>query len=63
MELTPILKRPPLYPMFIGGVIWLVGEELRGLMLVQHLLGLVNALGAFGLGLLIFARPAWSPAC
>ena len=57
-EFAPILKRPPLYPAFIGGVVVLFGEELRVLMLVQHLLGVVTALFAFGIGQLVFGRAA-----
>ena len=51
---APILKRPPLYPAFVGGVIGLFGEELRVLVLVQHLLGTLTALAAFALGRLVF---------
>ena len=50
----PILKRPPLYPMFVGGVLGLFGEDLRLLMLVQHLLGLVTVAVTFGIGRLLF---------
>ena len=51
---APILKRPPLYPLFVGGVIGLFGEELRVLTLVQHLLGALTALTSFALGRLVF---------
>jgi 4-amino-4-deoxy-L-arabinose transferase-like glycosyltransferase len=58
LDFAPILKRPPLYPVFIGGVITLFGEEPRALVLVQHLLGVVTALCAFSIGRLLFGRPA-----
>lgn len=51
---SPILKRPPLYSLFIGGVIAAFGEELRALMLVQHLLGVGTVLLTFGIGRLLF---------
>ncbi|MDP8925027.1 MAG: glycosyltransferase family 39 protein, partial [Chloroflexota bacterium] len=51
---APILKRPPLYPAFVGGVIALFGEELRVLVLVQHLIGVLVALATFALGRLAF---------
>jgi 4-amino-4-deoxy-L-arabinose transferase-like glycosyltransferase len=37
---APILKRPPLYPLFIAFSIMLTGEDPHGLALLQHLLGL-----------------------
>ncbi len=58
LEFAPLLKRPPLYPLFVGGVIVTLGEELRVLMLAQHLLGVATALGAFGIGALVFGRAA-----
>ena len=57
-DFAPILKRPPLYPLFVGGVIALFGEELRVLTLVQHGLGVVTALCACGIGRLVFGPPA-----
>ncbi|MFN8633083.1 MAG: glycosyltransferase family 39 protein [Chloroflexota bacterium] len=51
---APILKRPPLYPLFVGGVLSTFGEELRVLVLVQHLLGVVTVLLAYGIGRLLF---------
>ena len=50
----PILKRPPLYPLFVGGVLGLFGEDLRLLMLVQHLLGVLTVLFTYGIGRLLF---------
>lgn len=54
VDFAPILKRPPMYPLFVGGVVTLFGEELRVLMLLQHLLGAATALCAFGIGRLTF---------
>jgi hypothetical protein len=54
----PILKRPPLYPAFVGGVIALFGEELRALTLVQHLLGVATTILAYAAGHLLFGRAA-----
>jgi 4-amino-4-deoxy-L-arabinose transferase-like glycosyltransferase len=54
----PILKRPPLYPAFVGGVIALFGEELRALTFVQHLLGVAIAILAYAAGHLLFGRAA-----
>jgi 4-amino-4-deoxy-L-arabinose transferase-like glycosyltransferase len=51
---APILKRPPLYPLFVGGVLGLLGEDLRALMLVQHLIGAATVLVTFGIGRLLF---------
>ncbi|MCC7369957.1 MAG: glycosyltransferase family 39 protein [Chloroflexi bacterium] len=55
---APILKRPPLYSLFIGGVIAAFGEELRVLMLVQHLMGVGTVLLTFGIGRLLFGASA-----
>src|SRR5438094_4753635 len=41
---APLLKRPPLYPLFVGGLFGLFGDELRALTLVQHLLGVLTVL-------------------
>ena len=51
---NPILKRPPLYSLFVGGVLGLFGEDLRLLMLVQHLLGVVTVVLTYGIGRLLF---------
>jgi Dolichyl-phosphate-mannose-protein mannosyltransferase len=40
---APELKRPPLYPLFLAASFWLVGEDLRGPLLLQHLLGAMSA--------------------
>ncbi len=57
-DFAPMLKRPPLYPAFIGSVIALFGEELRAVVLVQHLLGVVTALCAAAIGQLLVGRSA-----
>lgn len=51
---APILKRPPLYSLFVGGVLGLFGEDTRALMLVQHLLGVVTVLLTYGIGRMLF---------
>jgi 4-amino-4-deoxy-L-arabinose transferase-like glycosyltransferase len=51
---VPLLKRPPLYPLFVGGVFGLFGEELRALTLVQHLLGVVTVVLTYGVGRLLY---------
>jgi 4-amino-4-deoxy-L-arabinose transferase-like glycosyltransferase len=51
---APLLKRPPLYPLFVGGVLGLFGEELRALTLIQHLLGVATVLVSYGIGRLLF---------
>ena len=53
----PELKRPPLYPLFLAFAFWVFGEDFRGPLLLQHLLG---ALGT-GLAYLLAAR-LWSNA-
>jgi 4-amino-4-deoxy-L-arabinose transferase-like glycosyltransferase len=52
------LRRTPLYPLFIAGVVWLLGEDLRGLALAQHLLGVVTVVATYFLGRAMFGRPA-----
>jgi 4-amino-4-deoxy-L-arabinose transferase-like glycosyltransferase len=54
----PLLKRPPLYPLFVGSVFAGFGEELRVLTLVQHLLGVLTVLLACGIGRLLFGPAA-----
>ena len=51
------LRRTPLYPLFIA-VVWALGEDLRGLALVQHLLGVVTVVAIFFLGRAMFGRLA-----
>jgi hypothetical protein len=52
------LRRTPLYPLFIAGVVWTLGEDLRGLALAQHLLGLVTVVATYFLGRAMFGRVA-----
>ena len=52
------LRRTPLYPLFIAGVVWALGEDLRGLALAQHLLGVVTVVATYFLGRAMFGRPA-----
>ena len=52
------LRRTPLYPAFIAGVVWLLGEDLRGLALAQHLLGVVTVVATYFLGRAMFGRLA-----
>src|SRR5438876_3863667 len=50
------LRRTPGYPLFLAGALGLVGDDLRGILLVQHLLGVATAALAFVLGRLTFGR-------
>ncbi|MCC6178603.1 MAG: glycosyltransferase family 39 protein [Chloroflexi bacterium] len=52
------LRRTPLYPLFIAGVVALFGEDLRGLALAQHLLGLATVAATYWLGRAMFGRTA-----
>jgi hypothetical protein len=52
------LRRTPLYPLFVAGVVWLLGEDLRGLALAQHLLGVVTVVATYFLGRAMFGRVA-----
>src|SRR4051812_13293849 len=52
------LRRTPLYPLFIAGVVWTLGEDLRGLALAQHLLGIVTVVATYFLGRAMFGRLA-----
>lgn len=55
----PIFKRPPGYPLFIAGGLWFFGaQSLTGLLALQHLLGVITAGLAYGLGVRLFGRPA-----
>ncbi len=55
---SPILKRPPLYPAFIGAAIGGLGEDLHGLALAQHALGLVTVVLTYHLGRVALNRAA-----
>lgn len=57
-QFEPELRRPPGYAFFVAGTILLLGEELRALAFVQHLLGVATALLTYVLGRLTFGRPA-----
>ena len=46
----PILKRPLGYPLLIALVISTIGEDLRGLVFVQALLGLVTVGATYWIG-------------
>jgi 4-amino-4-deoxy-L-arabinose transferase-like glycosyltransferase len=52
------LRRTPLYPLFIAGGVATFGEDLRGLALAQHLLGLVTVAATYFLGRAMFGRVA-----
>ena len=54
----PELRRPAGYPLFVAGVITVLGEELRALAFAQHVLGVGTALLTYGLGRLTFGRAA-----
>jgi hypothetical protein len=50
------LRRTPLYPIFLSGAILLVGEDLQGIVTVQHLLGVLTCALTYLLGRLAFDR-------
>jgi hypothetical protein len=52
------LRRTPLYPLFIAVVAWALGEDMRGLALAQHLLGIVTVVGTYFLGRAMWGRLA-----
>lgn len=51
-------RRPPGYPLFLAAVIGLLGEDLRAVSFVQHLLGLATIAATYGLGRLVASRAA-----
>ena len=53
-ELT--YKRTPLYSLFIAGAVALLGDDLRRLIFVQHLLGVLTAVLTYLLGRTLFSR-------
>lgn len=55
---APILKRPPLYPLFVAGAILLMGEDPHGLAFLQHGLGLMTVVLTYYLGRAAFNRAA-----
>jgi 4-amino-4-deoxy-L-arabinose transferase-like glycosyltransferase len=54
----PELRRTPAYPLFIALAVLLFGEDLRGLMLAQHALGVLTAGLTFVLGWQAYGRLA-----
>src|SRR4051812_28061003 len=54
----PILKRPLGYPLLLTWVISLLGEDLRALVFVQAMLGLVTVAATYWLGRVTFGRAA-----
>jgi len=54
------LRRTPAYPLFLAGALVLVGDDLRGIVLLQHLLGIATAGLAYVLGRLVAGKHATS---
>jgi hypothetical protein len=54
----PILKRPLGYPLLLAGVIVALGEDLRGLVFVQALLGVGTVTATYWIGRRVFGRAA-----
>src|SRR5687768_4016773 len=52
---APILKRPPLYPLFVAFSIVLMGEDPHGLAFLQHLLGLGTVVLTYWLARAVFS--------
>jgi hypothetical protein len=50
------LRRTPLYPLFLAGAIVLAGEDLQGIVTVQHLLGVATCVLTYVVGRLAFGR-------
>jgi 4-amino-4-deoxy-L-arabinose transferase-like glycosyltransferase len=55
---APILKRPPLYPLFVAGAFVLMGEDPHGLAFLQHGLGLATVALTYFLARAAFNRLA-----
>jgi 4-amino-4-deoxy-L-arabinose transferase-like glycosyltransferase len=51
------VKRAPLYPVFLAGVIRVLGPSLETTAVVQHVLGLVTVVLVYLLGAVAFGRP------
>ncbi|MCC7105557.1 MAG: glycosyltransferase family 39 protein [Chloroflexi bacterium] len=57
--LDTIFKRPPGYSVFVAAALWVFGsQDVTGLLVLQHLAGVVTALLAFALGRLWAGRGA-----
>lgn len=55
----PIFKRPPGYPLFVGGALWLFGQQnLLGLLAAQHLIGLLTVALTYLLGRALWGQAA-----
>jgi hypothetical protein len=52
------LRRTPAYPLFVAGALVLLGDDLRGIVLLQHLLGVGTAGLTFVLGRLVAGERA-----
>ena len=52
------LRRTPAYPLFLAGALLLLGDDLRGMTLVQHLLGIGTAGLTYVLGRLVAGEHA-----
>jgi 4-amino-4-deoxy-L-arabinose transferase-like glycosyltransferase len=52
---SPILKRPPLYPLFVAFSIVVMGEDPLGLVFLQHLIGLGTVVLTYWLARAVFA--------
>ena len=57
---SPILKRPPLYPLFVAFSIVLMGEDPHGLAFLQHLVGLGTVVLTYWLARVAFSLPSWT---
>jgi hypothetical protein len=49
-------RRPPGYPLFLSAVFATLGEDMRALSFVQHLLGLVTVVASYGVGAVVGGR-------
>lgn len=54
------LRRTPAYSLFLAGALVLVGDDLRGIVLLQHLLGVATAGLTYLLGRLAAGESAWA---
>jgi hypothetical protein len=57
----PLYKRPPGYPAVVAVALWFFGQQsLTGLLLLQHLLGVLTVAATYALSLLLHGRAAAS---